>query len=61
MTENGCAVPDDDVNAAKKDDFRVEFYQGLQTSWLGLIIHLQLIMSLNNVESFHEPWSNYFD
>eukprot|EP00913_Durusdinium_trenchii_P017721 g16654.t1 len=28
VTENGCAVPDDDVNAAKKDDFRVEFYQG---------------------------------
>ena len=28
MTENGCAVADDDVNVAKNDKFRVEFYQG---------------------------------
>ena len=29
MTENGCAVADDDVKVAKNDKFRVEFYQGL--------------------------------
>ncbi|CAE7477949.1 BGL1A [Symbiodinium natans] len=28
VTENGCACPDDDVNVAKFDSFRVEFYQG---------------------------------
>lgn len=28
MTENGCAVADDDVKVAKNDTFRVEFYQG---------------------------------
>ena len=28
MTENGCAVADDDVKAAKNDTFRVEYYQG---------------------------------
>ena len=28
VTENGCAVADDDVNVAKNDKFRVEFYQG---------------------------------
>eukprot|EP00438_Fugacium_kawagutii_P036806 Skav208759 [mRNA] locus=scaffold1871:315200:324784:- [translate_table: standard] len=28
VTENGCAVADDDVKAAKNDTFRVEFYQG---------------------------------
>eukprot|EP00440_Ansanella_granifera_P057727 gb/GFBE01062583.1/.p1 GENE.gb/GFBE01062583.1/~~gb/GFBE01062583.1/.p1 ORF type:complete len:249 (+),score=59.56 gb/GFBE01062583.1/:1-747(+) len=28
VTENGCAVPDDDVTVAQNDNFRVEFYQG---------------------------------
>eukprot|EP00931_Biecheleriopsis_adriatica_P052821 TRINITY_DN3079_c0_g1_i1.p1 TRINITY_DN3079_c0_g1~~TRINITY_DN3079_c0_g1_i1.p1 ORF type:complete len:538 (-),score=110.52 TRINITY_DN3079_c0_g1_i1:47-1660(-) len=28
VTENGCAVPDDDVETAQKDTFRVEFLQG---------------------------------
>jgi len=28
ITENGCAVKDDDVEVAKKDTFRVEYYQG---------------------------------
>lgn len=28
VTENGCAVADDDVKVAKNDKFRVEFYQG---------------------------------
>eukprot|EP00933_Yihiella_yeosuensis_P050302 TRINITY_DN48077_c0_g1_i1.p1 TRINITY_DN48077_c0_g1~~TRINITY_DN48077_c0_g1_i1.p1 ORF type:complete len:558 (-),score=146.61 TRINITY_DN48077_c0_g1_i1:328-2001(-) len=28
VTENGCAVPDDDVTAAQQDTFRVEFLQG---------------------------------
>ena len=30
MTENGCACPDDDVEDAKYDSFRVDFYQGFK-------------------------------
>ena len=28
VTENGCAVADDDVKAAKNDTFRVEYFLG---------------------------------
>ena len=35
VTENGCAVADDDVKVAKKDTFRVEFLQGWPDSRAG--------------------------